>query len=124
MDELAAAVRGQYRVSIDYAPVKPERGARGVRSIEPHAVGYANKSGAPLVRAWVEEGVSYSHGERLRRGRAPLDGRWRLFNVNHIRSLRPLRTQRFQPRPGYSYGDRAMRKRTLVAIPRRGTRRR
>jgi len=106
MEEVRAAVRQRFPISIDYDPVRSL--VRGQRIIEPHAVGFTRK-GVPIVRGWVRQGVSSS-------GKIPAytDGdardRWRLFRLANIRTIRTLRRQRFPLRPGYRKNDKAMRR--------------
>ena len=105
------AIEQKRRVRTNYTPVRP--GVIGVRTLEPHALGYS-KNGDALLRAWVHSGVSRTNVPRTNTYKA----RWRLFRVAQMGVLDMLPDQTFPTRPMYNYdGDRAMT-RVVKKVPR------
>jgi predicted DNA-binding transcriptional regulator YafY len=81
-----------------------EPGGRGLREVEPVALG-RSKAGNLVMRAWDREGASYT----AYKGEQPLPGR-RLFRLDKILTLNPTREVYNEPRPNYNFnGDRSMR---------------
>lgn len=80
-----------------------EPGGRGIREIEPVALG-KSKAGNLVMRAWDREGASHTGYK----GEQPLPG-WRLFRLDKILSLKPTGEVYNQPHPGYNFnGDKSM----------------
>jgi predicted DNA-binding transcriptional regulator YafY len=80
-----------------------EPGGRGLREIEPVAVGRST-AGNLVMRAWDREGASHT----AYKGEQPLPG-WRLFKLDKIASLKPTGEVYNTPRPNYNFnGDRSM----------------
>ena len=69
----------------------------GVRSIEPHALGYSSE-GALLLRAFQRSGAS-SSGDRRD---------WKLLRVDKIKRASPTGEKFVGVRPGYKRDDPAM----------------
>jgi predicted DNA-binding transcriptional regulator YafY len=80
-----------------------EPGGRGLREIEPVALG-TSKAGNRVVRAWDREGASH----RGYLGTKPLPG-WRLFRLDKILSLKPSNENFTEIRPNFNpNGDKSM----------------
>lgn len=80
-----------------------EPGGRGIREVEPVALG-KSKAGNLVMRAWDREGASHTGYK----GEQPLPG-WRLFRLDKILSLKPTGEVYNQPHPGYNFnGDKSM----------------
>lgn len=84
------AIRKRLRLTVNYAP--------GVRTIEPHAMGWS-KDGNVLIRAYQTEGASAS-GEHEH---------WKLFRLDRMTSADTDGENFSGPRPEYKRGDKAMR---------------
>ena len=85
-------------------------GGKGLRRIEPVAVGYS-KAGNLVLRAWDEEGSSHT----ATIGDQPLPG-WRLFRADKILSYRITPEKFTTARPGYNFdGDKSMNRVILNA---------
>ena len=76
IDSIVDAIKKRNKVIIYYNGDEP--GGRGLRQIEPVCFGYS-KSDNPVLRAWDEEGASYTSYN----GKQPLPG-WRLFRVDKL----------------------------------------
>ena len=80
-----------------------EPGGRGLREIEPVALG-KSKARNLVCRAWDREGASHTGYE----GEQPLPG-WRLFRLDKILSCKPSGEIYNTPRPNYNFnGDKSM----------------
>jgi predicted DNA-binding transcriptional regulator YafY len=80
-----------------------EPGGRGLRGIEPVALG-TSKAGNKVLRAWDEEGASHTGYK----GEQPLPG-WRLFRLDKILSLKPTGENFTEMRPNFNpNGDKSM----------------
>ena len=80
-----------------------EPGGRGLREIEPVALG-KSKAGNLVCRAWDREGASHTGYK----GEQPLPG-WRLFRLDKILSCKPSGEIYNTPRPNYNFnGDKSM----------------
>ena len=80
-----------------------EPGGRGIREVEPVALG-KSKAGNLVMRGWDREGASHTGYK----GEQPLPG-WRLFRLDKILSLKPTGEVYNQPKPGYNFnGDKSM----------------
>ena len=95
------AVNGR-KVSVIYYD-GDEPGGRGLREIEPVALG-KSKAGNLVMRAWDREGASHTGYK----GEQPLPG-WRLFRLDKILSMKPTGEIYNTPRPNYNFnGDKSM----------------
>jgi predicted DNA-binding transcriptional regulator YafY len=80
-----------------------EPGGRGIREVEPVALG-KSKAGNLVMRGWDREGASHT----AYKGEKPLPG-WRLFRLDKILSLKPTGEVYNQAQPGYNFnGDKSM----------------
>jgi predicted DNA-binding transcriptional regulator YafY len=80
-----------------------EPGGKGIREIEPVALG-KSKAGNLVCRAWDREGASHTGYK----GEQPLPG-WRLFRLDKILSCKPSGEIYNTPRPDYNFnGDKSM----------------
>jgi predicted DNA-binding transcriptional regulator YafY len=87
-----------------------EPGGRGLRLIEPVALG-RSKRGNLVLRAWDEEGASH----RGYLGTRPMPG-WRLFKLDKILSYKPSGENFNTPRPNFnSTGDKDMTSIIIIA---------
>lgn len=88
-----------------------EPGGRGLREIEPVALG-KSKAGNLVMRAWDREGASHTGYK----GEQPLPG-WRLFRLDKVLSCKPSGEVYNEPRPNYNFnGDKSMT--TIITIAR------
>jgi predicted DNA-binding transcriptional regulator YafY len=95
------AVNRRQVVTIYYDGDEP--GGRGIREVEPVALG-KSKAGNLVMRGWDREGASHTGYK----GEQPLPG-WRLFRLDKILSLKPTGEVYNQPHPGYNFnGDKSM----------------
>ena len=95
------AVNGKQVITIYYDGDEP--GGRGIREVEPVALG-KSKAGNLVMRGWDREGASHT----AYKGEKPLPG-WRLFRLDKILSLKPTGEVYNQPHPGYNFnGDKSM----------------
>jgi predicted DNA-binding transcriptional regulator YafY len=86
-----------------------EPGGRGLREIEPVALG-KSKAGNLVMRAWDREGASHTGYK----GEQPLPG-WRLFRLDKVLSCKPSGEVYNEPRPNYNFnGDKSMT--TIITI--------
>ncbi len=80
-----------------------EPGGRGLREVEPVALG-KSKAGNLVRRAWDREGASHTGYK----GTQPLPG-WRLFRLDKMLSCKPTGEVYNTPRPNYNFnGDKSM----------------
>lgn len=80
-----------------------EPGGRGLREIEPVALG-RSKKGNLVFRAWDRTGASHT----AYKGEQPLPS-WRLFKVEKTTMFKPTRETFTQAKPGYNFnGDKSM----------------
>jgi predicted DNA-binding transcriptional regulator YafY len=87
-----------------------EPGGKGLRLIEPVALGRSKKNNL-VVRAWDEEGASH----RSYLGTRPMPG-WRLFKLDKIVSYKPSGENFNTPRPNFnSNGDKDMTSIIIIA---------
>jgi len=95
------AVNRKQVITIYYDGDEP--GGRGIREVEPVALG-KSKAGNLVMRGWDREGASHT----AYKGEKPLPG-WRLFRLDKILSLKPTGEVYNQPHPGYNFnGDKSM----------------
>lgn len=95
------AVNGRKVCIIYYDGDEP--GGRGLREVEPVALG-KSKSGNLVMRAWDREGASHT----AYKGEQPLPS-WRLFRLDKILSCKPTGEVYNTPRPNYNFnGDKSM----------------
>lgn len=101
IETIQGAVNGRKVCVIYYDGDEP--GGRGLREIEPVALG-KSKAGNLVVRAWDREGASHT----AYKGEQPLPG-WRLFRLDKILSCKPTGEVYNTPRPNYNFnGDKSM----------------
>jgi predicted DNA-binding transcriptional regulator YafY len=101
LESVQDAVNRRQVVIIYYEGDEP--GGRGLREVEPVAVGRST-AGNLVMRAWDREGASHT----AYKGEQPLPG-WRLFKLDKIASLKPTGEVYNTPRPNYNFnGDRSM----------------
>ena len=87
-----------------------EPGGRGLREIEPVALG-KSKAGNLVMRAWDREGASHTGYK----GEQPLPG-WRLFRLDKMLSCKPSGEVYNTPRPNYNFnGDKSMSSIIVIA---------
>lgn len=80
-----------------------EPGGKGIREIEPVALG-KSKAGNLVCRAWDREGASHTGYK----GEQPLPG-WRLFRLDKILTFKPSGEIYNTARPNYNFnGDKSM----------------
>lgn len=80
-----------------------EPGGRGLREVEPVALG-KSKAGNLVMRGWDKEGASHTGYK----GEQPLPG-WRLFRLDKILSCKPTGEVYNTPQPNYNFnGDKSM----------------
>ena len=103
------AVNGRQVCIVYYDGDEP--GGRGLREIEPVALG-KSKAGNLVMRAWDREGASHTGYK----GEQPLPG-WRLFRLDKVLSCKPSGEVYNEPRPNYNFnGDKSMT--TIITIAR------
>ena len=87
-----------------------EPGGRGIREIEPVALG-VSKAGNLVVRGWDREGASHT----AYKGEQPLPS-WRLFRLDKMLSCKPTGEVYNTPRPNYNFnGDKSMSNVIIIA---------
>lgn len=89
-DTIADAIRCARKLRVHYLP--------GLRTIEPHAMGYS-KDGKSLLKAYQTEGASASGEHR----------HWKLFRLDRMGSAQVIDETFSGPREGYKRGDIAMK---------------
>lgn len=95
------AVNGRKVCVIYYDGDEP--GGRGLREVEPVALG-KSKAGNLVMRGWDREGASHTGYK----GEQPLPG-WRLFRLDKILSMKPTGEVYNTPKPNYNFnGDKSM----------------
>ena len=95
------AVNKKQVITIYYDGDEP--GGRGIREVEPVALG-KSKAGNLVMRGWDREGASHT----AYKGEKPLPG-WRLFRLDKILSFKPTGEIYNEPKPGYNFnGDKSM----------------
>lgn len=95
------AVNGRKVCVIYYDGDEP--GGRGLREVEPVALG-KSKAGNLVMRGWDREGASHT----AYKGEQPLPG-WRLFRLDKMLSCKPTGEVYNTPRPNYNFnGDKSM----------------
>ena len=101
IDSVVKAIKQKDKVVIYYAGDEP--GGKGLRNIEPVCFGYS-KAGNPILRAWDDEGASYTGYK----GEQPLPG-WRIFRLDKILYFGQTGENFDVPRPLYNpNGDKSM----------------
>ena len=95
IDDIKKSIEQRQVCSIYYEGDEP--GGRGLREIEPVALG-RSKAGNLVLRAWDKEGSSHT----AYKGEQPLPS-WRLFRVDKITMYKPLRDIFTEPKPGYNF---------------------
>ena len=101
IDDVKRAIEQKQVCSIYYEGDEP--GGRGLREIEPVALG-RSKAGNLVLRGWDRTGASHT----AYKGEQPLPS-WRLFRVDKISMLKPTRENFTQAQPGYNFnGDKSM----------------
>jgi len=101
IDDVKRAIEQKQVCSIYYEGDEP--GGRGLREIEPLALG-RSKAGNLVLRGWDRTGASHT----AYKGEQPLPS-WRLFRVDKISMLKPTRENFTQAQPGYNFnGDKSM----------------
>ena len=108
IDDIRKSIEQRQVCSIYYEGDEP--GGRGLREIEPVALG-RSKAGNLVLRGWHREGSSHT----AYKGEQPLPS-WRLFRVDKITMYKPLRDIFTEPKPGYNFnGDRSMTQVIVIA---------
>ena len=103
VDSVVNAIKNKQKVVIYYDGDEP--GGRGLREIEPDALG-RSKAGNLVLRGWDRTGASHT----AYKGEQPLPG-WRLFRLDKITMFKPTEDTFEEPRPNYNFnGDRSMTK--------------
>ena len=88
-----------------------EPGGRGIREVEPVALG-KSKAGNLVMRGWDREGASHT----AYKGEKPLPG-WRLFRLDKMDFIRPTQETFDTPRPNYNpNGDKSMERVFINAV--------
>ena len=101
IDDIRKSIEQRQVCSIYYEGDEP--GGRGLREIEPVALG-RSKAGNMVLRGWDRTGASHT----AYKGEQPLPS-WRLFRVDKITMLKPTRENFTQAQPGYNFnGDKSM----------------
>jgi predicted DNA-binding transcriptional regulator YafY len=101
IDDIKKSIEQKQVCSIYYEGDEP--GGRGLREIEPVALG-RSKAGNLVLRGWDRTGASHT----AYKGEQPLPS-WRLFRVDKITMLKPTRENFTQAQPGYNFnGDKSM----------------
>jgi predicted DNA-binding transcriptional regulator YafY len=101
IDSVQDAINKKQVITIYYDGDEP--GGRGIREVEPVALG-KSRAGNLVMRGWDREGASHT----AYKGEQPLPG-WRLFRLDKILSLKPTGEVYNQPHPGYNFnGDKSM----------------
>jgi predicted DNA-binding transcriptional regulator YafY len=108
IDSVTKAIKLRQVVTINYDGDEP--GGRGIREIEPVALG-KSKRGNYVVSAWDREGASHT----AYKNEQPLPS-WRLFRLDKILYFNPTGEIYNEPKPGYNFnGDKRMISVNLVA---------
>ena len=108
IDDIKKSIEQRQVCSIYYEGDEP--GGRGLREIEPVALG-RSKAGNLVLRAWDKEGSSHT----AYKGEQPLPS-WRLFRVDKTTMFKPTRETFTQAKPGYNFnGDKSMTEVIIIA---------
>jgi len=108
IDDIKKSIEQKQVCSIYYEGDEP--GGRGLREIEPVALG-RSKAGNLVLRGWDRTGASHT----AYKGEQPLPS-WRLFRVDKISMLKPTRENFTQAQSGYNFnGDKSMTQVILIA---------
>ena len=108
VDSVRKSIEDKQKIIMYYDGDEP--GGRGLRLIEPVALG-RSKRGNLVLRAWDEEGASH----RGYLGTRPMPG-WRLFKLDKILSYKPSGENFNTPRPNFnSTGDKDMTNIIIIA---------
>ena len=108
IDDIKNSIEQKQVCSIYYEGDEP--GGRGLREIEPVALG-RSKAGNLVLRGWDRTGASHT----AYKGEQPLPS-WRLFRVDKITMLKPTRENFTQAQPGYNFnGDKSMTQVIVIA---------
>ena len=108
IDDIKKSIEQKQVCSIYYEGDEP--GGRGLREIEPVALG-RSKAGNLVLRGWDRTGASHT----AYKGEQPLPS-WRLFRVDKITMLKPTRENFTQAQPGYNFnGDKSMTQVIVIA---------
>ena len=108
VDSVRKSIEDKQKIIMYYDGDEP--GGRGLRLIEPVALG-RSKRGNLVLRAWDEEGASH----RGYLGTRPMPG-WRLFKLDKILSYKPSGENFNTPRPNFnSTGDKDMTRIIIIA---------
>lgn len=108
VDTLQDAIKKRQVCVIYYDGDEP--GGRGIREIEPVALG-TSKAGNLVLRGWDREGASHT----AYKGEQPLPS-WRLFRLDKILSCKPTGEIYNTPRPNYNFnGDKSMSSIMIIA---------
>jgi predicted DNA-binding transcriptional regulator YafY len=108
VDSVRKSIEDKQKIIMYYDGDEP--GGKGLRLIEPVALGRSKKNNL-VVRAWDEEGASH----RGYLGTRPMPG-WRLFKLDKIVSYKPSGENFNTPRPNFnSNGDKDMTSIIIIA---------
>jgi predicted DNA-binding transcriptional regulator YafY len=108
IDDIKKSIEQKQVCSIYYEGDEP--GGRGLREIEPVALG-RSKAGNLVLRGWDRTGASHT----AYKGEQPLPS-WRLFRVDKITMLKPTRENFTQAQPVYNFnGDKSMTQVIVIA---------
>lgn len=108
VDSVRKSIEDKQKIIMYYNGDEP--GGKGLRLIEPVALG-RSKKGNLVVRAWDEEGASH----RGYLGTRPMPG-WRLFKLDKIVSYKPSGENFDLPRPNFNpNGDKDMTSIIIIA---------
>ena len=108
VDSVRKSIEDKQKIVMYYDGDEP--GGKGLRLIEPVALG-RSKKGNLVLRAWDEEGASH----RGYLGTRPMPG-WRLFKLDKILSYKPTGENFNTPRPNFNpTGDKDMTNIIIIA---------
>lgn len=108
VDSVRKSIQDKQKIIMYYDGDEP--GGKGLRLIEPVALGRSKKNNL-VLRAWDEEGASH----RGFLGTRPMPG-WRLFKLDKIVSYKPTGENFDSPRPNYNTtGDKDMTSIIIIA---------
>jgi predicted DNA-binding transcriptional regulator YafY len=108
VDSVRKSIEDKQKIVMYYDGDEP--GGKGLRLIEPVALG-RSKKGNLVLRAWDDEGASH----RGYLGTRPMPG-WRLFKLDKILSYKPTGENFNTPRPNFNpTGDKDMTNIIIIA---------
>ena len=108
VDSVRKSIEDRQKIVMYYDGDEP--GGKGLRLIEPVALG-RSKKGNLVLRAWDDEGASH----RGYLGTRPVPG-WRLFKLDKILSYKPTGENFDTPRPNFNpTGDKDMTNIIIIA---------